>query len=106
MVESLRVLKTVAEMVVPSTTRMRGPGMLGALPSSENAATLTCGPSAASGYHRAIDTTRLTFSVSFARVPAGVRLSLGWTSGTSMERIALSPAADMATTRNARTDGA
>ena len=64
---------------------MSGAGICGAFPSSENASTVTEDPFAAPGNHRARSTTRRTVTVSRRRVPALTRLSLGLTTGNSLE---------------------
>src|SRR5688500_8333974 len=72
-------------MCVPTGTRMSGAGICGPFPSSENASTMTDGPFAAPGNHRARSTTRRRITVSRRHVPALTRLSLGLTTGGALE---------------------
>ena len=60
---------------VPSGTRIIGPGISGARPTSANACIITLGPLSASGNHSASTTSSLSSSFPSRRVPAGLRLS-------------------------------
>src|SRR5262245_56485277 len=71
-----RVLCSETTISVPSGTRISGPGISGALPSSPNARSTIPGSWSPSGCHSARRTSSRSVSAPFWSVPAGVRLSL------------------------------
>lgn len=69
-------LRTLTRTSVPARTRMSGPGICVARPSSAKALTVNAQPFAPSGRHATVCATSLTVSTPSRTVPAGDRLSL------------------------------